>query len=519
MNSKKVRLLFYGLERKYSRDFIGFVRDSFDFTGLKLDRPTSQQEEIAEALIRYGRVCVSAGGGIGKTAEAAWCVIWALCCHVDSKVLVTGPTGSQLSDVLWSEVRFWIRRCRYGKFLEPKSRWVNVVGYPEWRAVMRVSRDTSSRDVSGAMAGMHARWMFAIVDEGSEVEDAVYGAIDGAMTDPERSFVFVISNPVSKGGYYYDIVTGEPDMDGLVKGYKVLFYDSRESELVDPGYEDAIIQAYGKDSPMYQMKVLGLPVSAGSTSVVVMPGDFDLAVRNRSVPTKIMSSVIGVDPAGHGSDMAVAVELVTGDMVFGGGVSDVVSVVRWVEEKVSGVGDDRFLRSVMSVIGMRQGLPTVPRVVVDGVGSDFGEMLRKECQRAGLRVIVRESYGYDKACDRRRYVNRRTEIMCGLRDNFYKLSFAVKPPDRLKKELANLVVDDGTDGRAAMEPKKRFRKRMRFSPDYADALGLAVDEVFGSSVVRVSQQAKVPKEVAQRIYVPSGGVIGSRLGLGRVNFG
>ena len=219
MRSKKAKVyrLCVELERRYGRDFAGFVKDHMSFDGLRLDGPTVQQLEMMEEWVRSKRVCISGGGGIGKTAVAAWAVIWGLLCHVHSKILVTGPTGNQLADVLWSEVGFWVNRCRFGRLLEVKSRFVHVKGFRDWRASLRVKRKEERGDVNveidDKMAGMHARWMAAVVDEGSSVGDDVYTAIEGAMTQ-EESYIFIISNPVSTGGYYYDTITAEEDEDG-----------------------------------------------------------------------------------------------------------------------------------------------------------------------------------------------------------------------------------------------------------------------------------------------------------------
>jgi len=67
------------------------------------------------------------------------------------------------------------------------------------------------------------------------------------------------------------------------------------------------------------------------------------------------------------------------------------------------------------------------------------------------------------------YTNNRSAIFHSLHKNFSKLHFPVRPPDRLKKELANLIFVPHSN-QIEIEAKKKFYNRLGFSPDNADAL-------------------------------------------------
>ena len=475
---KKVLKIALNLEKRYAYDMLGFVRNAFDFTGLPHDGPTDQQALMCQEFVKHRRVCISGGGGLGKTATAAWGVIWALLCHVNAKVLVTGPTGNQLADVLWSEIELWLKRCRFSKLLDKKSRIITVKGFPEWKAVMRTRRQDDKRDIDDTMAGLHGRWMFAFVDEGSSVDDPTYTAIEGAMTG-SRSFIYIISNPVSESGYYYDTLTAEPDENGLRNGYRVLNFDSRESPLVTEQYVQNIVRRYGKDSKMYRTKVLGLPLKKSSLGVVVSPADFDRIVQTQRDYTD-GPVVISVDPAGPGGDKTVIC------------VIQGVSVIMWKEQATSDVYEieDEIVRIWASRF---KGVHTV--CVVDAIGSDLYTVLTR---RRYFPVIPH--IGSERAQKEQVYANRRSEVMHILKERFEYLHFPIAPPSRLKKELANIkFVDDDPKGRIMVEPKRKFRKRLKFSPDYTDALAMGV-----AADVHAGMQANlVSEDVAARLSVPA----------------
>ena len=61
---------------------VGFARDVL---GVDL---WSKQEEVLEALTEHTRVVVKSGNGLGKGFSAAAAILWFLCCHDPSIVLM-----------------------------------------------------------------------------------------------------------------------------------------------------------------------------------------------------------------------------------------------------------------------------------------------------------------------------------------------------------------------------------------------------------------------------------------------
>jgi hypothetical protein len=817
MNSQQAKILKISkrLERKYKNDFSGWVRDYISFTGLCLKDLTNQQTEIADFLIKDKNICVSAGGGIGKTALAALSVLWFLSTHPHSKVPTTAPTAKQLNDVLWSEISLWLNRCKIRDIFVSRKGKIHIKHFPEWYAVARtVPRD--GKNLNDTLAGFHAPHLMILVDEAcldeeteiltnfgwkgideidysqqvltknsegesyykdiskihkydykgemynyysstlnfcispnhnvayrkrnpkkkcltelrkekiknfditkktpiyfdrkvnftgdntpyhvikelkserktfsekyidmitwtsfmgwfisegyitnkgygigitqkneenksnicaiiekmgfnynvykndiiisslqlakelecvgkgavnksiplyiknldkkylyyflatfmlgdgyrktedriifytsskqladdlqevsikcgysaslynrnmkgrvswigdhyavtkhecyyvgvnigeqqnakirkeniyksdydgriwcvsvppeeliyvrrrgqchwtgnSGVPDPVFTALEGAMTD-ENSHIFLISNPVSSGGYYYDTIT---DPEGKGSSYRVLYYDSRESELVDDSYAERIIERYGKDSPMYIAKVLGKPVSADKGAVVT-PDRFDAVVKENK-ETLDGAIVMGIDVGGGGNDPTVFCH------------RKGMSFPRWDE---LATGDPDAIVDYAISLYFRLWPNANFTCVIDAGGLGWGpyNTLKK---KAPFRVLP--FIGSEHAIERNMFRNKRTEGYYTIYKEFESLHFPTSPPAPLKKELANLFIDMTAEP-MEMEPKRKMIARIGSSPNYADAMMMSL---YSGSLMAMSSNPQVPVKTAR----------------------
>lgn len=593
---KKVLRIAKQLHAKYANDFEGWVNDNISFAGLKLSGITPQQREIAHAIARDRNVCVSAGGGIGKTAFAALTILWFLSSFPYSKIPTTAPSAKQLYDVLWSEIALWLNRCKLKNLFRMTKGKLAIKGFDEWYAVARtVPKD--GKNLNDTLAGFHAAsgYLLNVVDEAcfdtateiltahgwrsidtiqetdkaltkpvdggyayyapiqhihrydhdgdmyvyeyhncdfkltpnhrvfcrngygwpfkqemqdfkdgdilymdgdfhghsdivvpfsdvrkehykgrvwcvtvppheliyvrrngkcmwtcnSGVPDPVFTALEGAMTD-ENSYILLISNPVSFGGYYYDTIS---DPEGKGKDYKVLYFKSTDSPLVDESYAQRIINRYGKDSPMYQAKVLGKPVSAAE-NVVCSPEAFDAIIKNNK--THFSGPIVmGVD-IGGGGDKTVFCH------------REAMSIIRWDEFSTTDP-DDIVSHALELYERLYRGRPFTCVVDAGGIGWGPFHSLQKKAPFPVVGFL-----GQEKANEPTMYKNKRTEGYHILQRELPNLHFPTPPPGRLKKELANLCFNLA-DEPITMEEKRKFRKRLGFSPDYADALMMTID--------------------------------------------
>jgi hypothetical protein len=445
---KKILKIAKELNKQYGNDFVGFVENYFTFAGLKLSGLTDQQKEIGYKIVTDKNLCVSAGGGIGKSAVAALLIIWFLATHPYSKVPTTAPSHKQLMDILWSEIDLWLKRCKIQDIFSLRRGKLSIKGFDEWYAVARtVPKD--GKNLNDTLAGFHAPSLLICVDEASGVPDPVYTALEGAMTD-SNSYVLLISNPVSVGGYYYDTIS---DPQGKGQDYTVLYYDSRDSPLVDSSFEERIINRYGKNHPMYKAKVLGLPISL-LESVVITPEEFDrIASQNRSSFNGPVT--LAIDVAAGGADKTIFCH------------KQGSAIVRW-DEFITADPQDILDHAVSLYNRLWKG--QFFNCVIDAAGIGWGpyHLLLNKAPFKTIGFI-----GADKSDKAHMFRNKRTEGYFILSKEFNNLHFPTSPPERLKKELVNLRFDYAAEP-IEMEEKKKYKSRLGFSPDHADSLMMAV---------------------------------------------
>ncbi len=437
---------FTKMTNLYKDDPIGWIETYIDFTGLEHQGLTSQQKLICKNLVKHKKLCIAAGGGIGKSALVAMLILWFLITHPGARIPTTAPSHKQLIDVLFGEVAKWLNRCHLKSFYKLLSSKIYIVGHTEWYAVARtVPKD--NRLVNGTLAGFHSESLLIIVDEAADVPDGVYTALDGAMTT-KNCYIILISNPVSTGGYFYDTIT---DPKGRGSGFKVMNLSCIDSPLVSEAYIKQIIARYGKDSPMYRSKVLGESISL-IDNIVVDPKTFD--------------EVVSLQKERHGGKVVLGIDVggMTDPTIICHRIGD--SFVRW--DTYEHADEDYMVPEILGIVDRLYKNDDVA-VVIDAIGEGAG-LARLLSNRAFGFELVKHK-GSEKSERSDMFKNQRTERFYLVKKHFRNYHFPVIPPDRLKKELANLLFVLG-DGPMEMEPKKRFHNRLGFSPDYSDAMSM-----------------------------------------------
>jgi len=431
------------MAKLYGNDPVGWIHKFISFKGLAHEGLTWQQKEIAENVVKHHFLCVAAGGGIGKSAVVAMLILWFLATHPGARIPATAPNGAQLHDVLFAELAKWLERCAMKSMFTLTKGRLQVVNQREWYCVARTVRKDLGQ-LNGTLSGFHSGYMMIVVDEAAEVPDPVFTALDGALTG-ENSYIILISNPISYGGYFFDTIE-----DPTGTGFKVLQYSSKDSPLVTEAYAKRIAARYGEDSAMYKAKVLGETVAAINYAVVdpktfekIVSTQRDLFDGNR---------VVGIDVGGAGKDLTVLCHRVGW------------SICRW--DTLTGETDTLLEQTGEIITNMYGDKPVTIIPDAIGEGSGFTSLLPHYVPPTATVMAYK---GSKKAADVDMYANNRSAIFHSLHKNFGKLHFPVKPPERLKKELANLIFVPHSN-QIEIEAKKKFYNRLGFSPDNADAL-------------------------------------------------
>ncbi|MDO8521522.1 MAG: hypothetical protein Q7S52_05400 [bacterium] len=203
----------------------------------------------------HSRLSIVSGHGTGKSTTLSMIILWFLFVHPDSQIPCTAPTATTLYDVLWKEVNKWLTKmpAQMANLYEWQTTHIRMREHPEtWFARAK----TSSKENTEALAGVHADWVLAIIDEASGVEEQIFETMEGSLTSG-NILVIMTSNGTRNEGYFYDSHHKDKAR------WQTYSFSSIDSPRVDEKFVQDIISKYGDDSVQYDIRVKGLFPAVG----------------------------------------------------------------------------------------------------------------------------------------------------------------------------------------------------------------------------------------------------------------
>lgn len=379
----------------------------------------------------------------GKSFSAARIVNWWLVGHKDSVVITTAPTGRQVREVLWREIKGSVA----GKGVYPRDSVLETkisLG-DKWFAL------GLSTDKPDQFQGFHSPHLLAIIDEASGVADIIFEAIDGLT--PER--ILIIGNPLRNTGRFATAFK-----DPNIHKIHISAFDTpniKEGKVVIPGLitsEDieGFKSKYGEDSDVYRVRVLGEFPKAEADSWIGLD-EIELAM-NRDPQERFTEKIMGVDTARFGDDRTVF-QTRQGDdygkkFVFIKKdapelAGEIIRIAR--EEKI------KDINIKVDVVGTN-GLSVV-------------HLLKSEDWNVS-EVNFAESA--ENTNTELKYANLRAECYAHVKDSLKSGSL---PKDEDYWELANIKFTYNRKGQVLLERKEDMKKRGILSPDVADAMAIS----------------------------------------------
>jgi len=302
-----------------------------------------------------------------------------------------------------------------------------------------------------------------LVDEASGVPDAVYPAIEGALT-AENSYVVLASNPTRRYGYFFDIF----NKPGLGKFFKLHHVSCYDSSRVASRYIEWMEELYGKEHPVFQIKVLG-DFPASDDEGPLIPYAFIDMMMNNSKPRQADTLLIeiGVDVGRTSSPSILCVRqgyivLEFADLQKRGQISDTDDVIDWIETRILDYK------------------PSIVRIDAIGIGAGVYDGLRTRYGDLIIPIVGSGSPVGEEA--KLRYLNLRAQAYWGLRELIPYL-WCIRWPDRAIVELGSIRGGITRQGKSKIESKKEMLSRAMRSPDYADAMMYAFmdEEIFSKA--------------------------------------
>jgi hypothetical protein len=422
---------------RYARAPTAFVREVLQV------EPDPWQREALRAVARgHTRIAIRSAHGCGKTALAAWLMVWFCNTRVPFKVVCTAPSAPQLYDSLWSETTKWFSALPEGwrQLWDLQSDHIRLKS----NADCFISARTSRRDQPEALQGVHSDHVLLVCDEASGIEENVYEAAVGSMSGP-GAITVLIGNPTRATGHFWRVMTMETDRWFCLK------VSGLDSPRVDPRFIEEIAQRYGRDSNAFRIRCLGEWPTAEDNTLI--PVDLIDGAMVRDVPIDLTAtSVWGVDVARFGSDASTLIKrrgLVVEDMPRSWHQFDTMQLAGAIKAEYDAALNSKPSLIVIDVIGIGAG-------VVDRLHEQNLPIL-------GLNVA-------EVASVTGRYARLKDELWIRMKEWLAGRNVRLPRHDRLRDDLAAPRYAFLSDGRLQVESKNSMRSRGLASPDAADAL-------------------------------------------------
>lgn len=263
---------FLLFQEKYRYDPKGFVRDCIIWDDGESPKP--YQDEALDKLIEEKRISLRGPHGLGKSALAAWIVIWAILVFDDVKVPTTASAWRQLTKYLWPEIHKWVGKLNWekisrGPFNERSELLVrSLKRSATCEAFALASKATSAELLEGA----HAKVIVYVFDESKSIPNSVWDAAEGAFSQAggdtkAEAYAVAISTPGAPSGRFYDIHSKKPGFSEWwvrhITKEEVIAAGMMSREWAD-NREDQ----WGKDSAVFQNRVLGEFAQSGEDSII-----------------------------------------------------------------------------------------------------------------------------------------------------------------------------------------------------------------------------------------------------------
>lgn len=416
-------------------------------------KPDPQQREILKAITGDKSVAVKSGHGVGKTATAAWVIIWFLCVFPNARIPCTAPTLHQLNDILWPEIKKWVDGCALKHVLTWTKTRLFMNGYEDtWFAVPRASNKAEN------IQGFHGDHVLIVMDEASGIPQEITEAAEGAMTNA-GALMLMIGNPTQISGTFFNAFHRDRHM------YTCLTLNSEESGHVSAQYCKRIADKYGRQSDVYKVRVLG-EFPEGTPDSFIKLSEIEPAIARElegSGPWQI-----GVDPARYGNDNSV-IFYRHGYKVYE-------------PESFHGINTTRLTGMVSQTIKhIRKLDPDAGLITVNvddtGVGGGVTDQLQEQELELNIQVMGQNNGGAGDD----EYYNQGAAMWGNLKQMLPELDLPDIP--ELIAEATNRKYKVTPDGKIRLEDKDSVKKRGLPSPDHTDALSLALWDKENSGII------------------------------------
>ena len=392
------------------------------------------------------REAIASGHGIGKSAEVAWIILWAMSTRPHLNGVITANTTTQLNTKTWRELALWHKRAANRHWFKWTATKFFHREHPEtWFCAATPNTEHNSE----AFAGLHGTHVLIIYDEASAIADQIYEVSEGAMTDP-RAMWFCYGNPTRNTGKFRNMFENDPR-------WTCHQIDSRTCKMTNKTEIERMLAVYGEDSDFARVRVKGQFPRAGSMQFISSEVCDTCMLYEAPYESFFqLPIVLGVDVARFGEDKSVIA----------------VRQGRKVIELLKFREIDTMHLAAKVVAAIKRYQPAATFVDVVGVGAGVVDRLRM----LGHDII--EVNAGEKPDEPEVYWNKRCEMWDRMR-RMMKEGMDIPNDADLRNALIGVEYGFNDKEQMRLERKQDMKKRGLDSPDEADAIAYTFAEHIG----------------------------------------
>lgn len=424
----------------------------------------SRQADVARAVAAHPRTATRSGQKVGKS-KLVGLALWWVDTREEGRAILTSSGKRQVKSVLWRELRKMHREARVPIggvcHLDPGT----GLQFADGREVIGFTTDDAVK-----MGGYSGGEIFFFVDEGSGFPTEIFEAVEGNVAGGGK--IFAPGNPTKVDGWFFDAFHADAHLWHTEHISAAENPNVVQRRIVIPGlatYEHVQMmrKKYGpvpEKHPVYRVRVDGNFPGQQADGVIALD-DVELAQRRYEKTKGLGPLELGVDVARFGDDESV----IQPRRGYRAGECTVVnSMDGW---EVGG--------KVLDVVRQLRRSPGERAIVkVDGigVGASVVDFLRHDEDAQRMCIVVDVNVGAS-ATEPEDYVNLRSQVWFGIA-SWLKEGGALPPGDRDRNaELLAATYRTDARNRIQVASKDDLKKKLKRSPDRADALALAVFHV------------------------------------------
>lgn len=443
----------------------------------------SKQREIAESVRDNRRTAVHSCHDAGKSYIASRIVCWWIDSHPPGTAFVvsTAPTFRQVRNILWREINkaVGVVDRRYAEEMTggPLPGRVNQTEWwidKEIVAFGAKPKDEAGEDenaTSDAFQGIHTDYVLVVLDEACGVPESLWNAADALITN-EDSRILAIGNPDDPTSRFKRVCDLGSEWNTIhIDGYETPNFTDEEvpqsvgKRLLSRVWVEEVTKEWGEDSAIFEAKVRGRFSMKAANSVVPQQWVEQCRVErdyvNRDLETRGQGVQLGVDVGAGGDESVIFAAL--------GPMAELVKRDR---------DPDTMKTAGLILQAIHDYRPTSVKIDVIGIGKGIVDRLneQKAAGLPGLEDVAIHGVNVGTSSDRPKQFPRLRdqiwwEVGRGLSEfGGWDLS---QIDDKTMADLCGPTFHYDSSRRTCVEPKAETKKRLRRSPDSADALLLA----------------------------------------------